>query len=888
MKAFILLAIVVFLTYGQIVKLDLWQDDNALVFKLQHTTEAAGVFGPGILGLGAYRYVAAPYFLLYKFVGVNLPVFYALCLLFYLMAVLSVYFLSIHLLRDKFLAFFPSLIFAGGFIGSDGILRLFNSIQTSYSIALACLLFITLATFAKNRKLIFYLISLLLFFLTMEGAYVRTQYLLVPTIAFWLLFVIRRKKLVKDIVLSLPFFAIYYLVFLRSPDPRTQVINKFIQEILSGKLEYTHGFWGTLGNIIVPQPLTNFLFSITEHISLDLSNELLMLQLLSLVFFCVVNFLVLSKHSLKIKVGVFLLQLCWFAIQWIFFQESDFIPMRSKTEQTHLLFANFIGGLFFITCSLSSILLFKINKRFGCISVFAILWMYSNILVYSIYLPFSPLGVIDRYITHSLAPYTLLLTVCIFCHTSSFYGKSRGKLVTVVLVSIITVCNIVFSVQYQTKFINEKTIPTKNFYKDLKVAIPKIEKGTIIYFDVGQDEISSEQFKDFFSVGSMPNSTAIAVRYGIDRYDLSITEDFKEFVTLINEKETPTNKIFSFFFKNNVLVDTTEKLRQVLVSGGQYPLNKTVYLSQNEFVFSGLQAQSGIPLSLDLEAEASIDLSKLPINCANKNKTDLRLIFQYLISQSEYLKNSKAITTSSEKHYEPDFLLDSDESTLWRGNRGWWHYNQNETVKIDLGSLKSIGELRWTNGYANSTPTQYKIMLSKDGTNWQEVKTVIANIRKNNGQIIRDTFPSEIVRYVNFVIEKTYDFDSPAISEIEVVEEKFISINPQTASEVDVNPIKCIQNKKEADDLVEFIRNRGVKTYVAWKTSEEDWTGSNTKSFFIYTDGLSHKYKVNIFPKGTKLTDIKIGPTVPINLYFDDIKLTYPTKGKLIEEYAKF
>lgn len=49
----VLISLVAAISFGQMLNFDLWQDDNALIFKLQHHNEASGVFGAGILGLGA-------------------------------------------------------------------------------------------------------------------------------------------------------------------------------------------------------------------------------------------------------------------------------------------------------------------------------------------------------------------------------------------------------------------------------------------------------------------------------------------------------------------------------------------------------------------------------------------------------------------------------------------------------------------------------------------------------------------------------------------------------------------------------------------------------------------------------------------------------------------
>src|SRR5437762_3518169 len=47
---FILLVVIVLISYGQILWMQPWQDDNALMFKLNHIEDAAGFLGKGLIG----------------------------------------------------------------------------------------------------------------------------------------------------------------------------------------------------------------------------------------------------------------------------------------------------------------------------------------------------------------------------------------------------------------------------------------------------------------------------------------------------------------------------------------------------------------------------------------------------------------------------------------------------------------------------------------------------------------------------------------------------------------------------------------------------------------------------------------------------------------------
>lgn len=86
------LALIVFLSFGQSVHFSPWQDDNTLIFKLQHLQEQAGVFGPGPAGLGAYRFIALSYIPIYEVFGMHISIFYLYALIFYFLAAFLIHY----------------------------------------------------------------------------------------------------------------------------------------------------------------------------------------------------------------------------------------------------------------------------------------------------------------------------------------------------------------------------------------------------------------------------------------------------------------------------------------------------------------------------------------------------------------------------------------------------------------------------------------------------------------------------------------------------------------------------------------------------------------------------------------------------------------------------
>ena len=86
------------------------------------------------MGEGTYRFSVAPYYLVYKLVGYD-PIwaYYLLSLLFYFLTSLTVYHLYSKLI-DSTSGRIAGLLFAAGYIASDGFMWLTTSITQSLSI----------------------------------------------------------------------------------------------------------------------------------------------------------------------------------------------------------------------------------------------------------------------------------------------------------------------------------------------------------------------------------------------------------------------------------------------------------------------------------------------------------------------------------------------------------------------------------------------------------------------------------------------------------------------------------------------------------------------------------------------------------------------------------
>src|SRR3989344_1950221 len=120
----ILIFVLVFLAYGQTIKMFYWIDDWGMLFNMIHPTIFQGNFGHP-----AYRYNTTPFVFLYPFVGLDARIYFGLGLIQYFIAAVVVFLFARELTKSKLIALMAAMIFSSGYIGSYAMYRLSNSYQ---------------------------------------------------------------------------------------------------------------------------------------------------------------------------------------------------------------------------------------------------------------------------------------------------------------------------------------------------------------------------------------------------------------------------------------------------------------------------------------------------------------------------------------------------------------------------------------------------------------------------------------------------------------------------------------------------------------------------------------------------------------------------------------
>ncbi len=853
----LILFLVVVISYGQMLKMYVYQDDNAIFFKLAHLEGNAGFLGPGPFGEGPYKYSATPYIPIYYFFGYNTVAYYSLAFVLYFLAAVFVYKVFSEII-GKTSGKITGFLFAAGYIASDGFIRLYNSVTTSFTIILASLLLFLYWKFYKTNNYKWYLLSLPIFLAAIEFGQSRTHYLVGVVILFELVFLAFNKP-IKSFFPSFlrltPFLLIFYRYFLQNADSRSGQIAQLLIAFSKGEFFQSFGIVTTLTNLVIPDWLT--------------SSSILHAPL------------------------VFIASLFWRAGARKIFTN----PMLEVGDQSKILL--FLGCILIAVIAALAILIKDSQKK--KIFIFLSFWMMINIAAYSAYMPLVTYESIHRYIAHSFLPLVGILGL--------LATLFQGKKLRIFLLSVVVlwgIGNLSAAYAMQNNIIENRSIPSRSFYQQLRNYVPQIKKGDILYFDVAEN--ASQRFADAIIVSQMPDTASLAWKYGIDRYDFKRFLDFASLAKEIKDVHSDGNNVYTFFYDGDLLVNTTEQFRQQLAGSSNFQevtaslpsksetsvqnTAEGTLLTQTEATIQFQKSLSGIfPSELEVDISATpLDYGKVSCPCfsslddlVKKTTSGINIsnVFDYQQHKNEFFKTSKITVSNQWQDRVVENLFDNDNSTVWQADRILWH-SKETAISIDLGQQEEVDRLVWVNGFANNTPTNYSILVSKDGDNWNTVKRVDKVQKIDGGQLEVVDFPITQARFVKMVITGTISKDSPAVAEVWVVPAKFSDLDITKAETIIGKPLAYLQDGKTSYDILRDLNYQG-KLKIYWKSNKyESWKSSEKSYLVVNYDGVSHQYKFSLPAGGTEISALKLVPvTIPGELKVNKISARYISLDEL-------
>ena len=866
-RFFLLLLIVTLISFGQTLWMGVWLDDQGLFFKFAHIYEKAGYLGIGPIGEGLYKYVITPFIPIYKLFGYQIWIYFLLGLVFYYLAVLSVYFVFKNILGEVG-GRVAGFLYAAGYIASDGIIRIITTILTSLGIIFSSFWLFFYWKFYKEKTAVWYIISILFYILALEFSSVRTHYLLAIVVGFEVLFLMFRRPFVKSILLSvlriIPFFFVYRFYF-GTGSTQDGRISDFIAKIMSGDFYLTYGGLSTYSGLFIH----DWIASLITHTFARFS-WLLVVGLLAAVL--VLIFRKTKRWLVKVAFSVAVLSVWWFAAQKIF-------SVPALNLKTADIFLAYLGGsvLFFL-----SVYGTTLSKNKGLYYLFLI-WSAVNVAAYGIYTPNVYYTSISRYLAHSFLPAVGLLSVI-------FIDKKTDRKITLAGIIVIAwgFISLGSAVNYQRNVLLTRSFPVERFYSSLRGYVGGVKKGDIFYFSVTND--MRDEFNAATTVASMPESTSIAWRYGVDRYDIYYFTDFNKLTEHIMKDKTAINNLHAFYYSAAGLADITGEVAK-RIKGEEVPVenkfmeSKKSKLSQELILDLENEISGYSPNTVSLRLRAAMPMASEMNFGGVKKKGDKELDISQILDYSQFkthLRRTASTAASSYWRDEKDsFVLDGKISTNWRADRVAWT-TDGASLTLDLKVPIEIDRFVWINAFGNSTPTKYSLWVSRNGKDWTETSKLESVQRIDTRTPIEVKFEKVTARFVRMDMTKTLNEDAPGISEVWVVPSGFDGMDIKSAEAFLEKPFDSLPDMETFLELVDAFGSRGsVRVY--WSSDGSDWETSEDAVFDAIYDGVERDYEI-IIPATAKgrINKLKLGGyTFPGTLEVFNVSSRPLTLGEL-------
>lgn len=854
---FLVLLILTFISYGQTLSMYFLIDDNALIYKLQHFDQNVGLWGKGLFGEGPYRHIVDQFILFYPISGVNPTPYFAVGILLYFLAAVVIYLFVNSLTRNKIISLGAASIFAAGYVGSETMFGIVNSWQTTRGIIMALGSFWLFWQFIKSKRFIFYILSVVLFFFSLDTVYIRAHGLVFAILFFDLLFwpvIFQFSSILNFLIRQLPFLLIHYHIYLSSTDSakRFGFFKLLNDAIIEKKYELLTIPFQDTGNLFVPDKLTSIVDRIVEQ-SISLPTEFSLGSFLSgLILFFVLIYLLLKN--------------------------------------------------------------FKKENLLARVLLFSFIWSVANFIVFWLRETEHTLWTTHRYFLYSFAGISLFLSAVFYLIAKQMKKVRWRKIFTLSVLAVILIY-LWLGVNYQKSFNERRSFPAKRFFFAFKQAVPNIPKGAVLYFDLVNDNQVRGEFGSFFGGIFSEGSNLAIYSEGIDyMIDFTFTYKFNDVLRMLREEEVALDKVFTFYYGGRGLHNTTSSTRQLLKenkivhispsafsSNVQQQNDKELFYTQTEISsFNGknvgknpvitvnlpTNTSSLIPSEFNFSMSVQPKITQLPYEIEGRQISiepdKRRQIFDYLISQNNFRKTAQIFSASFWKDQEAKFAIDGRVDTSWRGHRGFWdeidrgRSKEKEYLMVDFGKVLTIGQVMWVSAQRPLVPTHYRILTSLDGINWKLATEVIRNNLLAEDTVILDSFSPQTARFVKMEVLKTYGNDGPEIKEFEVIESRFAGLDRKFVEFVKSSPFAYIENLDDLNNSLTYIRrNTTIRFY--WM-SDADQNQDKTRYFDIpiFVDNRFHNYSVSLPATGINWTRFTLeGFNFPAEIRISGAKIIY-------------
>lgn len=912
LSALVFLALVVIAALWQISNVYFWTDDWDLFLRVTHPNLELWGMKPGWFGSGPYRYLHTPFMPFFPIFGLNPTPYFIGSIFVYFIATVSVFLLFLEITRKKSLAIGAAAIYASsGYIGSYTIFHLSNSYQNLGAVIFTTLTLWLLAKYYRTNNVLYYLLSIFLFYASLEIENLRAHGLIFLVFGLTILFA-KWKKSLGNILLNLakliPFVLVYRQLYSATlGSGQTTTVGAFFYTMGRDKVfAYFINPFASFSNVIIPDNITKFVYNFFGNSK----NIIIPEVFLVLIFISFALFITFKNKNVLGKYLVGLL-ICIEVLYFIFNRWAIGQPILSNLE-AHAGFTSILGMTMLLSFLLISFQLWVGKKEgFSKLILFGIVLIFGHYIGYFIGIPsYSYLITTDRYLTPSVVGTALVLGTLFY-----IIKINRLKVNLFFILCFAYGLYLVFLMNvasYTT--VQDVSKPTKRIYDTIRKITPDIPRNSILLLDIEHGSNLR------YLVGSSFPSTAFALFYGFPNRVASV-RSFGEYLYNVKMGQMKLDDLLSFYIGQWKVVDTSHDIKSLLKNPTNATnldfskwVSNTPFSNQNNLFTTGsfVLEREKDSVGVNPQIEAVIDYRSIvptmlsltiignPVNLADKKfpysdvsttvrdeviKEDLaNLAVEESIDQSsckdmslfialdkehkEFVDTANIDVTSQTKYSEKEFLHDGLINTNWSGHVLDWAAEKKMEVNIDLGVVKPVTALVWVNYLERTTPTQYSILGSEDGKQWKKLKEVNKGKGRLDGEFVLENFPKADARYIKMIITDILIRNAPAMSEIWTSSlTGVIGLNNYSRQLID-NPMLCpLKDINEYTDIIGSLDSK-TKARIWWLTdSWENFSENNSKEISIIVDGQPHVYNIFIPAQATILEKIKINNfQLPIDL----------------------
>ncbi|KKS63719.1 MAG: hypothetical protein UV33_C0048G0003 [Candidatus Daviesbacteria bacterium GW2011_GWA1_42_6] len=556
---YIILAGVAFLSYHQLLEMYFWRDDYTGLYFSQKS----------LVGEPAFMYPYQIAFLVerffWQFFGLEAARYFLVEIVLYVSATCLLFYFLQKLFRDKKVAFFSTLVFAAGYIGQDAM-------KMSMGDGLVNVLLLNLVVFIQylqTKKRGLFILSLVIFFLTIEVAPQRTSSsLLIFLLLDWLLSFKEKKKdiLTRNLTFVLMFLVQYFI------HPSAWILGyrvippgHFLGLFANFSPIYFLNFLGTFWNMLFPSHLQlqfNTFIDIYKD-PLNFSKFLLagipafLFAFLTLVFLkfirpSVYNFLYIGK-----SVAVFTA----FSIFWAY------LTIGIKIDQTDLV-SIFNGGIFLVFLAIWVVIGAAKSKL---LSVFNLLAIFGVLVIFFLTIPERVLVSYNRYLL--LPSFTVAFLPVIFI-TKEFYQKGGiqknfARSLFFAVVSVLVVLRLFTALSTQQEFVQSYSQHAKRFYQQLRGFLPEVNKKKMVYVEGATKELDLS-IGDAARVGYLGSEVAVAINLNTRKENILLPQSLEEIPMFLNKnREIGIDDVYTFLYTEQGLFETSNITKELLQGGSK-------------------------------------------------------------------------------------------------------------------------------------------------------------------------------------------------------------------------------------------------------------------------------------------------------------------------------